>query len=77
MELFREFEEETQTIFRQSETCYTHYKAMLRPENQSEVMRDDKKFFNRQIVVAQENLYSKTIPTWASDFDLLTHVVKH
>lgn len=31
-ELMQEFEEETETIFKQSETCYTHYKAMLRSE---------------------------------------------
>ena len=30
LELMQEFEEETETIFKQSETCYTHYKAMLR-----------------------------------------------
>ena len=38
--------------------------------------RPEKKFFNRQVVVAQENLYEKTIPTWASNFDLLAKVVK-
>ena len=32
IELMQEFEEETETIFKQSETCYTHYKAMLRQE---------------------------------------------
>ena len=32
VELMQEFEEETETIFKQSETCYTHYKAMLRAE---------------------------------------------
>ena len=31
-ELMQEFEENTETIFKQSETCYTHYKAMLRQE---------------------------------------------
>ena len=41
-----------------------------------EVEREDKKFFNKQVVVAQENLYHKTIPTWASSFELLTRVVK-
>ena len=30
IELMQEFEEDTETIFKQSETCYTHYKAMLR-----------------------------------------------
>lgn len=30
LELMQEFEEDTETIFKQSETCYTHYKAMLR-----------------------------------------------
>ena len=49
---------------------------MLRPENQKEVEREDKKFFCKQVIVAQENLYNKTIPTWASDFNLLTRVVK-
>lgn len=76
MELMHEFEEETETIFKQSETCYTHYKAMLRAENWKEVKREDKKFFNKQVVVAQDNLYNKTIPTWASNFALLTRVVK-
>ena len=32
IELMQEFEEETETIFKQSETCYTHYKAMLKKE---------------------------------------------
>lgn len=75
MELMQEFEEETETIFKQSETCYTHYKAMLRQENWTQEERKDKKFFKKQVTVAQESLYSKKIPTWASDFDLLAQVV--
>ena len=32
MDLMQEFEEDTETICKMSETCYTHYKAMLRQE---------------------------------------------
>jgi len=76
MELMLEFEENTETVFKQSETCYTHYKAMLRQENWQEVKREDKKFFIKNVIVSQENLYHKRIPTWASDFGLLTRVVR-
>ena len=42
----------------------------------TEVKREDKRYFTSQVVVAQDNLYNKKIPTWASNFDLLTKVVQ-
>ena len=44
--------------------------------SQQEKLREDKTFFKKQIVVSKEELFEKTIPTWASDFDMLARVLK-
>ena len=38
--------------------------------------RSDKKHFNKQVVIKKDDLFEKTIPTWASDFKLLAKVTK-
>ena len=38
--------------------------------------RTDKKHFNKQVVIKKDDLFDKTIPTWASDFKLLAKVTK-
>ena len=38
--------------------------------------RADKKHFNKQVVIKKDDLFDKTIPTWASDFKLLAKVTK-
>ena len=55
--------------FRENETNFLFCNSW------TESQRNDKKFFKKQVTVAQDNLYNKKIPTWASDFDLLAQVV--
>lgn len=49
---------------------------MLRDENQTVKARGDKKHFTKQVVIKKDDLFDKTIPTWASDFKLLAKVTK-
>ena len=38
--------------------------------------REDKKHFKKQVSIKKDDLFEKTIPTWASDFKLLAKVTK-
>lgn len=75
-DLMNEFGEDTETIFKQSETCYIHYKEILRDVNAYKIHRPEKKFFKEQVIMKKDGLFDKKVPTWASSWELLARVTK-
>lgn len=57
------------------ESTFTFYKEMLRDQYTSLECRKDKKYFVSNRLIAREKDFSKKVPSWASDLNLLARVV--